>query len=818
MLRAAAAPERFLTRGGLVRFLAELGRGQRKSSSPVELGVALPKDVGRLLTILGATSLGGFTPRPALPALGPLVAGAKRGGVGLARLTALLAGAVPFGETRDKEVVVCFLEHAPVRGLVATLSTTRAGRVTAHLHCRSVAELALMCSLHAIDEIAPPATFGVAEEESVRALVDRARERAAVLVGSDARLKSAARDLALRPLDVPPPTGSGKGAERTVPLAFGPLVDAFFRAAPDLDTAFAAHLGSNDALVGELASVLTAGLHPARGASVLVRDLARRRDVALRAQRKKARATSPTGSPTPTLESAKRRTARIVAHFDALPPNAESYAALHEREETLLALREVGHASAVPSLVARALTGDAGAVEMLGAFGDRSLVPLLLDGGLLAGGPSRARAYETAVVRMVIAAGARSEATAALRRLLADNPLTNWRAGLERGALVRELVVALGELEDQEAAPLLLSILEAKSQEYRSILPYAAGALGRLRHVPALAELERLLTSPKEPVSCEAVWAVGAIGEAHPSLRESTAVILDRLKGLEPGAEVTRLAAIAKVRDRTRSSSAVLRRAIDRALWEPAYRQEDTSRRRGWALRALEEAALMTRSEARLEPSAFFLGHDAIRHLATRDDHRVRRAAERAFAAWGLPVPDVRRYYAFALPALEEQGGFDALLEAVRDPLGVFRHNVASRLRAIGDPRAVRPLTEATARLFAEPPTSTYEYDDAPPHLVAFVRALAKLNRPEGNDVLIEGLRSENHQVRAVVAENAPDDERFVPELMAMLGDSRSFLRSRAEKSLTSLGALPRAKIDTTTTEIAAARPRRMAAPGRAGD
>ena len=105
----------------------------------------------------------------------------------------------------------------------------------------------------------------------------------------------------------------------------------------------------------------------------------------------------------------------------------------------------------------------------------------------------------------------------------------------------------------------------------------------------------------------------------------------------------------------------------------------------------------------------------------------------------------------------------------------------------------MRPLAEATARPFAEPPTSTYEYDDAPFHLVAFVRALAKLNRPEGNDVLIDGMRTGHHQVRAVVAENAPDDERFVPELRAMLGDPRSFLRSRAERSLTSLGALPTA-------------------------
>ena len=170
----------------------------------------------------------------------------------------------------------------------------------------------------------------------------------------------------------------------------------------------------------------------------------------------------------------------------------------------------------------------------------------------------------------------------------------------------------------------------------------------------------------------------------------------------------------------------------------------------------------------------------------TRDDHRVRRAAEEAFAAWEVPVPATRRYYAFVVEQLEARGGLVALHEALRDPLGIFRHNVATRLAERADPSSVRPLAEATARLFAEPPTSTYEYDDAPSNLVAFVRALAKMNRPEGNDVLIEGLRAGNHQVRAVVAENAPEDERFVPELMAMLGDPRSFLRSRAERSLAS--------------------------------
>ena len=134
----------------------------------------------------------------------------------------------------------------------------------------------------------------------------------------------------------------------------------------------------------------------------------------------------------------------------------------------------------------------------------------------------------------------------------------------------------------------------------------------------------------------------------------------------------------------------------------------------------------------------------------------------------------------------------------------MYRHNVATRLAERADARSVRPLAEATARIFAEPVTSSYEYDDAPKRLVAFVRALARINRPEGNDVLIDGLRNGNHQVRAVVAENAPDDERFVPELRAMLGDPRSFLRSRAERSLTSLGALP--SLSETGSHVTASR------------
>ena len=56
----------------------------------------------------------------------------------------------------------------------------------------------------------------------------------------------------------------------------------------------------------------------------------------------------------------------------------------------------------------------------------------------------------------------------------------------------------------------------------------------------------------------------------------------------------------------------------------------------------------------------------------------------------------------------------DFMFEAVRDPLGIFRHNVATRLAESNDERAVRPLAEATARLFAEPPTSTAHSTGAP--------------------------------------------------------------------------------------------------------
>ncbi len=822
MLRAAAAPERFLDRG-FARFLSRPGairRPKGKARAQTDLRVVLPRDLARFMDALGDAVIADFISRPSLPKLAALVNAARSGRnpTALARLTALLAGAVPIGENHVGEVIAYFLADDPARAVIAAIEPRH---LTVRLLCSGAAELAVICSLLAAGEEAETPPFGIAEEEGVRSLVDRARMLTTVLTGTDAQLKTAMRALAVKPLYVPPPEGvpsrarrkraaastatshSKRTRERMSPLAFGGIVEAFFREdADDLVERLTTHARSADEIVREASALFLSSL---RGGtrSAGAKELARRRQVALRALRA---AKKPTAA---ASDEALETTRLIVARFDRLAPNAESVAAIAERDETLLALAELGDKRIAPTLLARALTGDAAAVDMLAALGDRSLVPHLER--LLGGEPSRVRLYEAAFVRTLVAVRAR-EALPALRKLLEQNPMTGWREGLERGVLVRELVLALGELEDDASAPQLLSILESTSQEYRTVLSVAAYALGRLRYVPALSSLERLLVSPKEPVTCEAVWAVGAIGQAHPEARATAAALLDRLPGLEPGAEVTRLAALAKVRfGRNAPKTIELRKAIDRALWEPAFRQEESSRRRAWALRALEELATIAKTEpsARIEGDVLFLGHEAIRHLVTRDDQRVRKAAEAAFSAWGLPVPKARPYFSFALPELERSGGLEALHEAIRDPLGIFRHNVATRLAEIADPRSIRPLAEATARLFAEPSTSTYEYDDAPPHLVAFVRALAKLNRPEGNDVLIEGLKSDNHQVRAVVAENAPDDERFVPELMAMLGDPRSFLRSRAEKSLTSLGALP-APVETATTEIAAVVARRV--------
>jgi hypothetical protein len=858
MLRAAAAPERFLTRG-FARFASRAGdepsprgraRGARAAHANDGPCVELPSDLARFLALVAGRRVGDFAPSLAPRAsASPSASASARGPSSFAshlaaarrdasraparprarprdraRLCALLAGAVPFGESRTGELWLCVIGDAASLARGAVLALDPHAPASPRPAYRGVSAFALACALreaHEDDERAEdlrarlPAP-NVAEQEAVRTAFERARAVLDLVVGDDVAVRRAAKKLSLRSLDVPPPSSArrtargaakndrhAKGAARARPLVLGALVEAFFRKASDDEARdlLAAHEGSRDAIVASAAALLGEALAPAGPRSRLAKDLARRRELALRAARTKARLAK-----TRAAGRDEDLTGRMIARIDALRPTGDPLATSDAREEALLALGELGDRACVPSLVARAVIGDVSAVDMLGALRDHRAVPHLA--GLLAREPQRYRHLEAAAARALAALGARQTAPA-LRALLVANPMPTWREGIERGVLVRELVAALGALEDTDAGPALLAVLEATSQEYRAVLPLAAWALGRVRYAPALSTLERLLGSPKAQVGCEAVWALGAIASAHGGpASERAAKLLDGLAGLEPGAEMVRLTALAKVLAGTSEAprAGELRRALERALWEPAFRNEETARRRTWAFRSLEELAQLAldRTGDRAPPSsrrgakdarprgagegAYFLGHDAVRYFVTRDDPRVRLAAESAFAAWGTPVPETRRYFTFVLDELEQSGGLAALHDAVRDPLGVYGHNVATRLAERAHASSVRPLAEATARLFAEPPTSTYEYDDAPAHLVAFVRALAKLNRPEGNDVLIEGLRHGNHHVRAVVAENAPDDERFVPELMAMLGDPRSFLRSRAEKSLAALG------------------------------
>jgi HEAT repeat protein len=762
MLRAAAAPERFLARG-FTRFVSLDGgaAGARARREAPDLGVMLPRDLTRFLAALaGRGRAGDFIARSSLPSFAALLSAAKKRGPAFARLTALLAGGIPFGESKGGAVYVYFV-GARLQGMIATLTPA----LEVDLVCRGAAELAVICSFQMEDGSRPElAPFDDSSEELVVAAIEDAAALVEVLTGTDARVRSAADAI-------------GHTQHRSV---LGAMIEGFF-----CDAHVEVHAESSERLVREASELLLAALASPKTAAL--RDLARRRELVRRAAAKR-----------PRLSLEKTRT--LVGMVDVLPAAAESYTTFREREELLLALAELGDRRVVPDLLERAVAGDVNAVDMLAALGDRSVVAPLI--AVLDGEPNGVRLHEAAIARTLAALGAR-EALPALRRLLAANPMNGWREGLERGFLVRELVGALGELEDADSAKELLAILESTSQEYRAIVPLAALALGRIRYAPALETLGRLLVSPKDPVTCETVWSVGEIALGHADLRERAVELLERLTNLDPAIEATRLVALAKARG-GKPKVTPLRRAIDRALWEPAFRQEETSRRRGWAFRALEELAPI--ATGRLDAGSFFLGQEAIRYFVTRDDHRVRRSALSAFRAWRLDAPATTSYYAIVLSELEDHDGLDSLIEAVKDAKGVFRHNVATRLADIGEPRLLRPLAEAAAKLFIEPPTSTYEYDDAPPELVAFVRALAKFNRPEGNDVLIAGLQSENHQVRAVVAENAPDDPRFVPELQAMLGDPRSFLRSRAEKSLISLGAIP-PPADPNTTEVAVVRP-----------
>ena len=465
---------------------------------------------------------------------------------------------------------------------------------------------------------------------------------------------------------------------------------------------------------------------------------------------------------------------RIVRYLDEDGHVHDNMVLEHEREEALLALGERGSRVLVPLLVGRALREDRRAIDRLGALGDPRAVPALLS--LLDREAQRYRHLETSAVAALRALGAR-EAVPRLIALLQQNPLVGWKEGLERSPLVKELITTLGALGDARAAPALFEIASSVNMEYRPLLPGCAFALGALEWRQAtsrIAELTRLSATLRDGVSPELVWALGQLGGATPEEHASTLSLLRGIELRDRAADVVRVAALIKLGEPTSGFDD----ALERAIWEPGFKREETSRRRVWAFRCLADIGGVE------------FDRDAVRYFVTRDDHAVRQAATRAFQSQGQRVPKVRPYYRFILPEVEARG-IEALHQALHDKAGVFRYNVALRLAEIGNPASVVPLVRALRRLFDEPLTSTFEYDDAAHELVWFCKALKLFGDPRGNLALIEGLTCADPHVRAVIADDPPDDPRALAPLFRALDDPRSFVRSRAERSLRAFRGTP---------------------------
>ncbi len=444
----------------------------------------------------------------------------------------------------------------------------------------------------------------------------------------------------------------------------------------------------------------------------------------------------------------------------------------HEREEALIALGELGSSQIVPLLVGRARRGDRKAVEMLAALKDPRAVPHLL--ALLDGKADRYHHFDTAVVHALRTHGARG-AVPKLLAILARNPLSDWKTGIERGDLVQEVVLALGALGDRAATPALLKVLASTNKEYDEVHPLAAGALAALGASEALGALGERLDTAREGAAAEEIWAYGEIASKEPDRRDEARARLAGLTGLDMAAEVVRAAALAKLgRDH-----GPFVEALSPALTSPGHRKLDTSRQRIWAWRCFGEIGRVS------------LDAETMHHFVTIDDHAVRAAATRALARQQIVTPDARPYFSFVLDGLEETGGLAALHDAVRDPWGVFRYNVALRLARIADKASVRVLCDVMRALYEEPVTSTYDYDDPPFHLRWFARSLGSFQDLEASSCLIEGLASANHHVRQVIASDSPKDDRVIPALVRLLDDPRPLLRSRAQHALESFKKSP---------------------------
>jgi HEAT repeat protein len=286
----------------------------------------------------------------------------------------------------------------------------------------------------------------------------------------------------------------------------------------------------------------------------------------------------------------------------------------------------------------------------------------------------------------------------------------------------------------------------------------------------AEAPLAQRLARAREAASAEEIWAYGEIAAKDPESQGSAAALLGSFVAADPAAELVRTAARVKVGH----DAGVVGEALVAALATPGHRKVDTSRQRIWAWRTFGELGEIT-------PDL-----DTIRAFVTTDDHGVRAAAARALARQNVEMPRTRPYFLFVLDELEATGGLAALHDAVADPWGLFRYNVALRLARLGHPSSVPVLCEALRALFLEPPTSTYEYDDPPYHIRWFARALRSFDDERAAACLIEGLSSPNHHVRQIVASDPPKDDRVVPALVRLLDDPRALLRSRAQHALES--------------------------------
>ena len=205
-----------------------------------DLGVVLPKDLVRFLDAVRGGAVADFVARPQLPKLAALLAAAaaRKDGAGRAKLVALLAGAIPFGETSDGEVLAYFVGDDPAGAHV--IATVHPPQVV----CRGAAELAVICMMHANDAEPPIAVPGIAEEGAFRHAIARGELRAELLLGSHAEIRAATKALASRRLDLPP--AARAKTERDAPLAFGAVVEAFFRGED-----VSAHATSADRLTAE---------------------------------------------------------------------------------------------------------------------------------------------------------------------------------------------------------------------------------------------------------------------------------------------------------------------------------------------------------------------------------------------------------------------------------------------------------------------------------------------------------------------------------------------------------------------------------------